>query len=99
MRDLVDHWAGVDANAAGKWLQKFPQAPEMDEPRRTFAWEIREKDPESAVAWAGTVQDQKQRDRLMVELLRDWSRRDKSAAQGYMQRNNWPPETQSKVFN
>jgi hypothetical protein len=98
LNELVDHWAEKDPNEAGRWLQSFNGAQDMDSPRKAFAWEIRERDPESAVAWAGAITDRKQRDRLMVDLLRDWSRRDKNAAATYMQRNNWAEETQKKVI-
>ncbi len=96
MSDLMERWANKDPNAAGTWLNKF-QGPQTDEPRRSFAWQIREKDPEAAVAWAGTVVDIKQRDRLMVDIVRDWYRRDPKAAQGFMQTNAWPSESQQRV--
>lgn len=99
MAELMDNWAHKDPNAAGLWLKNYQPSPETDEPRQTFAWNIRESDPESALAWAGTISDPKMRDRSMVDLLRDWKKRDQKGAQDYMVKNKWPEDSVKKVLN
>jgi hypothetical protein len=99
MAELMDNWSHKDPNAAGLWLKNYRPSPETDEPRQTFAWNIRESDPESALAWAGTISDQKMRDRSMMDLLRDWRKRDQKGAQDYMVKNKWPEESVKKVLN
>ena len=97
MSELVGQWSEKDPNAAGTWLKNFAPSPETDDPRNTFAWNIREQDPESAIAWAGTISDQKRRDKALVELVRDWNKRDPQGAQNYMERNQWPEEARKKA--
>ena len=97
--EAVDRWADKDPNAAGTWLGKYPPSPETDDPRRAFALKIKDKDPESAMAWAGTVSNDKARTRLMMELARDWYKREPQAAQSFIDRNNWPEEFRRKVLN
>lgn len=99
MADLVNRWSDQDPDATGNWLRNYPTSKETDDPRQTFAWNIREKDPESAIAWAGTISDQKRRDKMLVDLVRDWSKRDKQGAQAYMVRNKWPDAAQKKAIN
>ncbi len=99
MSELMDNWADKDPNAAGLWLKNYQPSPETDQPRQTFAWNIRESDPEAAIAWAGTITDPKLRDSSMVDLLRDWKRRDQKGAQNYMLNNKWPEATMKKVLN
>ena len=99
MADLVNRWSDQDPDATGNWLRNYPASKETDDPRQTFAWNIREKDPESAIAWAGTISDQKRRDKMLVDLVRDWSKRDKQGAQAYMVRNKWPDAAQKKAIN
>ena len=97
MSELVGQWSEKDPNAAGTWLKNFAPSPETDDPRNTFAWNIREQDPESAIAWAGTISDQKRRDKTLVELVRDWNKRDPQGAQNYMERNQWPEEARKNA--
>ena len=99
MSELMDNWSHKDPNAAATWLKNYQPSPETDEPRQTFAWNIRENDPESALAWAGTISDQKRRDRAMVDLVRDWKKRDQKGAADYMVKNKWPEQTIKKVLN
>jgi hypothetical protein len=99
MAELMDNWAHKDPNAAGLWLKNYQPSPETDQPRQTFAWNIRESDPEAAIAWAGTISDPKLRDNSMVDLLRDWKKRDQKSAQSYMLNNKWPEATIKKVLN
>jgi hypothetical protein len=98
MSDLMDRWSDKDPNAAGNWLKNFEPSKETDEPRQSFAWNIREQDPESAIAWAGTISDPKRRERMMVELVKDWSKRDQKSAEDYMNRNRWTPEVMQQVI-
>lgn len=97
MSDLMSRWGDKDPNAAGTWLKNLQPSKETDEPRQNFAWTIREKDPESAIAWAGTISDQKRRDKVLVDLVKDWSRRDKQGAQDYMVKNKWPETARKRA--
>jgi hypothetical protein len=97
MSELIGQWSAKDPNAAGLWLKNIAPSAETDDPRTTFAWNIREQDPESAIAWAGTISDQKRRDKILVELVRDWNKRDPQGAQDYMERNQWPEEALKKA--
>jgi hypothetical protein len=98
MQELVEEWAERDANAAGTWLGRYPASKEMDDPRRTFAWEIRRQDPESSMIWAGTITDPRSRERTQVELMRDWYRRDNKSAATFMLNNNWKEESVNRVI-
>jgi hypothetical protein len=97
--EAVDEWAERDPNAAGQWLGQRPLGPETDEPRRAFAWEIREQDPEAAMAWAGTISDNRRRNRMMVELARDWFRREPQAAEDFITRQGWPEDVRRRIAN
>ena len=99
MSELISRWSEKDPNAAGLWLKDFAPSKETDDPRTAFAWNIREKDPESAIAWAGTISDQARRDKTLVDLVRDWNKRDAKGAQDYMLRNQWPEAAQKKALN
>ena len=97
--EVVDRWADRDPNAAGEWLAQQDAGPDTDDPRRVFAWKIREKDPESAMAWAGTISNGNRRTKVMVDIARDWFKREPDAARQYVDRQGWPDEVRRRVLN
>lgn len=77
----VAQWVHRDANAAGAWLGKQPQGPELDQARSTFASSIAGRDPESAMAWAKTITDGGQRQGAVSQVYQQWYRADAAAAE------------------
>jgi hypothetical protein len=73
-------------------LNNFPKTPQTDEPRERFAYKVAEKDPEAAIAWAGTISDDKRRGETMYRLARDWSRREPDAAKGWLSKDSSLPQ-------
>ena len=100
MAEVIDRWSEKNPNEAGTWLGKFPASPEADDPRQSFAWNIRDKDPESALAWARTLSDEKRQTKLTYDLVRNWMKRDSNGAKTWIQNNNaLTPELRAKLLN
>ena len=78
--NTISAWAKKDANAAGEWLGRQAQGPELDRALQKFATAVAEKDPESAMAWADTVSDESKRAEAVKEVYKYWVGRDKEAA-------------------
>ena len=68
----VSSWAFNDPNAAGKWLGEQEQGPELDLARQQFATSITQKDPESAMAWANAVMEEKTRALAVQSVYMQW---------------------------
>jgi hypothetical protein len=77
---IVSQWANQDANAAGEWLGQQPQSAELDQARMRFSQQVSSRDPESAMAWAGTIEDANIRFQAISNTYRRWSRTDAEAA-------------------
>lgn len=90
--DLVGRWAGSDANAAGEWLGANQNLPEYDAAAASFAGQVARQDPESAVAWASTVQDPQQQRGAYERVYRGWREADRAAADAWWGRVNAKPE-------
>lgn len=58
---VAGQWAHMDARAAGEWLTKQPQGPELDGARRSYARVVVQRDPAAALDWARSVQNEQQR--------------------------------------
>ena len=78
--------------AAATFLARFPASPETDESRVRLAQNVLRKDPEGAMAWAGTISEEQNRIRTMTELLRNWFRRDPDAARKWMLQDTQLPD-------
>ncbi len=76
----ISSWAYNDPNAAGEWLGKQEQGPELDQARRQFANSVVQKDPESAMAWADAIADDQKRSDAVQNIYIQWRSNDEAAA-------------------
>ncbi len=77
---VAGQWAQQDVRAAGEWLTKQPQGPELDGARRSFAAVAAQRDPAAALDWARSVQDEQQRAASITQIYQVWRNRDSKAA-------------------
>jgi|GEM_PF-1033329 len=77
---VVGQWAWQDSKAAGEWLSKQPQGPELDNARRTYAVAVSQKDPSAAMDWAKSVQNPEQRTQSVEQIYQTWRGKDAAAA-------------------
>ena len=89
---VVMQWAQQDARAAGEWLTRQPQGPELDGARRTFARTVVSRDPPAAMDWARSVQDEGQRAESVGQVFNMWRAKDASAAEAALKTSGLPPE-------
>jgi hypothetical protein len=84
LAEVVNKWAEDDAVAAGNFLSRLPASPENDPARERYAYDVLRRDPEGALAWAGTISGDDQRTRAVENLVRAWMRRDRAAAERWV---------------
>ncbi len=84
---IIQTWAQQDPNAAGLWLGKQPQGPELDEARSSFAGFVQERDPESAMEWAKTITGEIQRATLVFGVYESWKKTNATAAEAALARS------------
>jgi RNA polymerase sigma factor (sigma-70 family) len=89
---IINIWAQENPNEAGTWLAKQPLGPPSDTARMTFARQVNDLDPESALAWADTVSDAALRESTIDHIWRSWNSRDTAAAGAWLGRVQWPAE-------
>ena len=77
---IINVWSQEDPNAAGKWLSTQPAGPQSDTARMTFARQVADLDPESALTWAATVSDETMRRATSGHILQSWRAREPQAA-------------------
>ena len=77
---VVQQWGYQNPKAAGEWLTKQPQGPELDNARRTYAVMIAQRDPAAAMDWAKSVQSEESRVNSVEQIYQQWKARDANAA-------------------
>lgn len=89
---VAGQWAHQDAKAAGEWLTKQPQGPELDGARRTYSMIVASKDPAAAMDWAKSVQNEDQRGESISQIFLTWRIRDAAAAEAALDASGLPAE-------
>ncbi len=94
---VIASWAHQDANAAGEWLGKQPQGPELDGARSIFATTVAGKDPESAMEWAKTITEENQRQAAVTGVYGTWKKKDAAAADAALARSGMPAQKVEEI--
>ena len=89
---IINVWAQQAPNDAGRWLAQQPPGPASDTARMTFARQVADLDPESALRWAETVSDATMREGTIDHVYKNWHLRDATAAATFLEMSEWPSE-------
>jgi len=88
LSQVVARWSRQNPNEAGTWLNQFPPSTATDDPRETFAMQVQKTDPEAAIAWAGTITDEKRRDRATRDVIKSGAEREPDMVRQWVDTNN-----------
>lgn len=81
---FVSRWAEEDFNAAGEFLNSLDAgAPYHGRAVASYARKIAEKEPPTAVDWAGTITQEKLRADTLKQVYRAWAQKNRAAADLY----------------
>ncbi|MEZ5324164.1 MAG: hypothetical protein R3F19_03780 [Verrucomicrobiales bacterium] len=98
IRDVTNRWLRRDPNAAAEFLSQTEQGAQTDPARAAFSQGIAAMDPESAITWAGTITDDKMREGSLVNVYKQWYRRDPGAAEASLNQSGLSEEQLQKVL-
>ena len=93
---IINVWAQQDPDAAGRWLDAQPRGAQSDTARMTFARQVADLDPESALQWATTVSDAAVSEGTIDHIFKSWHARDPASASAFLQTSNWPAERKAR---
>ena len=95
--NVAMQWAAQDMRAAGEWLTKQPQGPELDRARVTYAAAIEQRDPAAAMDWARSVQDETQRADSVGSIYQSWRTKDPAAANAALAAAGLSPDQMKQI--
>ena len=90
-------WANQDPRAAGEWLTKQPQGPELDGARRTFANIVGQRDPAAAMDWARSIQGEDERAQSVGQVYQMWRGKDAKAADTALAASGLPADKLKEI--
>lgn len=81
---IASEWTKKDSQAASEWIYDLKPGKEKDYAIQGMVQELRSKEPDSSTIWAASVQDEQMRDRLVQENAKLWLKRDRPAAETWI---------------
>ena len=76
----------------------MPDSMQKDRAIKGFASRVAYEDPQSALVWANTIQDEKIRDGALRDAGRAYYKRDKTGALQWLETSGLPPKTINEIL-
>lgn len=84
---VVSGWAEKDPRSAAQWIAAL-DGPMQDEAMAIFSSSIASHDPATALAWAGSINDESKRNRYFQQTARAWLSQDPASARTWIQNSS-----------
>ena len=98
---VVNQWLDADNGAgavdAAKYVESLPAGANRDAGARELARQSVRDDPQTAIAWASSIQDVKEKEDTLVDVGRRYMREDPAAAQAWLAQSGLSAEAQQQV--
>jgi len=94
---LVANWTRYDMEAAANWLNSLPASPELDRAVGIYSMRAAQDDPEIALGWAKSVNDDRQRERLESRILPLLREQDTEAFEAYLTDSSYSDEQKQQL--
>lgn len=95
---LFQKWAALDSAAAADRLDTLPPGILRDRSIVGFSWSASPYDPESAAAWAASIEDAALRNRAFRNLAYNWRDKDRSAARAFFAKSISDPAVRKNIL-
>lgn len=81
--NLIGQWTQQDYLAAGKWLAASTDGPAKNAAVSTYAETVAEYEPQTAVQWAMTLPEGRERQNTLEAIYQNWPKSDAAAAEAF----------------
>ncbi|MGF1448036.1 MAG: hypothetical protein ACFB20_01315 [Opitutales bacterium] len=82
--NVVAAWTQYDFDAPAAWLNEFPPSPQTDQAVAHFTLQTMRRDPSGAMSWAESITSDRQRQRTVERVAREWRRQDREGLTDYL---------------
>jgi hypothetical protein len=96
---IIREWARYDLAASAEWLNALPASPELDRAVMSYAYRAAEEDPASAMTWAESIENDRQRGWIMERVAARWREQDAEGFTVYLDQGGFEPEVRERLEN
>ncbi len=96
---VVAQWTQYDIAGPGEWLNTLPASPEVDRSVAIYTARAAREDPEGAMSWAASIQNEGLRVRMMERVAGEWRQVDPVAFDAFIETGDWSAEQRQRFIN
>lgn len=97
--EIIQEWTRYDLAASAKWLNSLPASPELDRAVISYTFRAAEEDPETAMSWAESIEDDRRRTWMMERVASTWKQQDADTFKTYLDNSELTTEQREKLEN
>lgn len=97
--DLIQEWARYDLNASAEWLNSLEPSPELDRAVISYTFRAAEEDPETAMSWAESIEDDRRRTFMMERVAGSWKEQSPESFATYLDGAELSEEQRETLVN
>ena len=77
----------------------MPASPKLDWALASYSYRAAQDDPQSALSWAESINNQRIRARMTEQVAANWKLQDPKGFQEYLDRNDFSTEEKTRLSN
>ncbi len=95
--EIIREWARYDLSASAEWLNSLPASPELDWAVASYTFRAAQEDPQSAITWAESINNERMRLRMTEQVAANWKQQDPDGFQGYLDDSDFSDEDKERL--
>ena len=96
---IIREWTRYDLVASADWLNSLPASPELDRAVISYTFSAAEEDPETAMSWAQSIEDDRRRTWMMERVASAWKNEDPDTFKNFLDNSELSTEQREKLEN
>ena len=96
---VIREWTRYDLAASADWLNSLPASPELDRAVISYTFRAAEEDPETAMSWAQSIEDDRRRTWTMERVASIWKNQDAETFKNFLDNSELSTEQREKLEN
>jgi hypothetical protein len=96
---IIREWTRYDLTASADWLNSLPASPELDRAVISYTFRAAEEDPETAMSWAESIEDDRRRTWMMERVAITWKEQNAETFKSYLDKSELSAEQREKLEN
>lgn len=94
---IIREWTRYDMAASAEWLNSQPTSPALDRAVMSYTYRAVQEDPESAMTWAESIDNDWMRNRMMQHVAGTWKNDDPDSFRSYLDKSEFNEDQKKKL--